>query len=42
MRHEALGDLACRVFQPRSRSAELIESGERGVQFILVEDLAPG
>ena len=37
---EAFGHLACRVFQPRCRPAELIEPRERGVQVCLVEDLA--
>ena len=37
---EALGHLACRVFQPRCRPAELIEPRERGVEVCLVEDLA--
>ena len=31
---------ACRVFQPRCRPAELLESRERGVQVALVEDLS--
>ena len=37
---EALGHLACRVFQPRCRPAELIEPRDRGVEVCLVEDLA--
>ena len=37
---EALGHLACRVFQPRRRTAEFVEPGERGVEVCLVEDFA--
>ena len=37
---KSLIHLACRVFQPRRRPAELIESRDRGVQVCLVEDLA--
>ena len=33
-------DSACRVFQPRRWSAELVEPGERGVEVCLVEDFA--
>ena len=36
----ALGHLACRVFQPRCRPAELLESRDRGVDGCLVEDFA--
>ncbi len=42
VRPEALGHLACRVFQPRCRSAEFIESRERGVEVCLVEQLRSG
>ena len=34
----ALAHLACRVFQPRSRTAELVEPRERGVEVCLVEE----
>ena len=37
VRQEALDHLACRVFQPRRRPAELIEPRERGVEVCLVE-----
>ena len=37
---KALGYLACRVFQPRCRRLQFIETGERGVEVCLVEDLA--
>ena len=40
VRPDALVHSACRVFQPRCRSAELIEPRERGVEVCLVEDLA--
>ena len=40
VRQEALVHLACRVFQPRRRPAELIEPRERGVEVCLVEDFA--
>ena len=39
VRQEALGHSACRVFQPRCRTAELVESRERGVEVCLVEYL---
>ena len=37
---EAFVHLACRVFQPRRRPAELVEPRERGVEVCLVEQLA--
>ena len=37
VRREALGHLACRVFQLRRRAAELFELRERGVEVCLVE-----
>ena len=40
VRQEALIHLACRVFQPRCRPAELFESRDRGVQVCLVEYFA--
>ena len=40
VRPEALVYSACRVFQPRRRSAEFVEPGERGVEICLVEELA--
>ncbi len=40
VRIEALVHSACRVFQPRRRPAEFVESRERGVDVCLVEDLA--
>ena len=39
-RLEALGHLACRVFQPRRRTAQFVEAGERSVEVCLVEDFA--
>ena len=36
----ALVGLACRVFQPRRRRTELVESRERGVEVDLFEDFA--
>ncbi len=40
VRANALVCARCRVFQPRRRSAELVESRERGVEVCLVEDFA--
>ena len=40
VRKEALEHLACRVFQPRCRPAELVEPRERGVDVGLVEKFA--
>ena len=40
VRPEAFVHPACRVFQLRRRSAELVESGERGVDVGLVEQFA--
>ena len=40
VRPEALGHLACRVFQPRRRPTELVEPRKRGVDVCLVEHLA--
>ena len=40
VRQEALAQLACRVFQPWDRSAELVEPRDRGVYVCLVEYLA--
>ena len=40
VRQEALVHLACRVFQPRRRPAELVEPRERGVEVCLVEYFA--
>ena len=40
MRREALGHLACRVFQPRCRPVELFEPRDRGVEVRLVEYFA--
>ncbi len=37
VRLEALVHLACRVFQPRRRTTELVEPRERGVEVFLVE-----
>ena len=34
---EAFGDLACGIFQPRRRSAELIKPRERGVEVGFIE-----
>ena len=40
VRQEVLVHLACRVFQPRCRPAELLEPRERGVEVCLVEYFA--
>ena len=42
VRPEALEHSACRVFQPRRWSAELVEASERGVDVCLVEQFACG
>ena len=41
-RQEALSHLACRVFQPRRRSAQLFELRERGVEVSFIEYLHAG
>ena len=42
VRPEAFVDSACRVFQLRRRTAQLVEAGERGVEVGLVEDVRSG